>query len=485
MSGTSVSRPARSARSARRALAWEATKEYANGALWVLPGLAALLALAAGYGMSQIRVTPGTLLDRLAFQGTADDARTLLVTVSSTVVTVIALVLGLTVVALQLSSTAFSPRLLRNFLRDRATQVVLSVFIATFVYSAGGLFTVGFAAGERTEEFPRLAISGAILLLFASLGMVVYFADHLMHSIQIDAINKRVVDNTQHMLRQLHVETVGGLAPRAPEWAVPLKARKSGYVQVVHPELLLPVASQAGVTICLRPKVGAHVVAGTTIGWVWAPTADDPRPDPAPFEEVVNADVRIGFERTLEQDVAFGIRQQLDIACKALSAAINDPYTAVQAINHLSVVLCELAVRPLGADVLTDSAGRGQVVVPGNTFRDYLYFVCGVIGRYGAHELTVMTALCHLVRSCAEVLPTGSDRLNPLHQAAGFILADAERAMVRPSDVESIRRRIESLQAKIDAKRSAGGSHAGAQVLGNAEDGKLGVQVGQPGADQA
>jgi uncharacterized membrane protein len=217
------------------------------------------------------------------------------------------------------------------------------------------------------------------------------------------------------------------------------------------------VASQAGVTICLRPKVGAHVVAGTPIGWVWAPTAEDPRPDPEPFEQAVDADVRIGFERTLEQDVAFGIRQQLDIACKALSAAINDPYTAVQAINHLSVILCELAVRPLGADILTDAAGRGRVVVPGNTFRDYLFFVCGVIGRYGAHELTVMTAVSHLVRSCTEVLPPGSDRLKPLHQATGFILADAERAMVRASDVESIRRRTESLLAKIAAKQAPAG----------------------------
>src|SRR5918999_1502534 len=455
MASRATARRARSARSARRALRWEYLKEYASGALWVLPAMAAALALLGGLTMSQVQVERGTLLDRVAFQGTADDARTVLITVSSTVVTVIALVLGLTVVALQLSSTAFSPRLLRNFLRDRATQIVLSVFIATFAYSAGGLFTVGLAAGERTEEFPRLAISGAILLLFASLGMVVYFADHLMHSIQIDAINRRVVDNTRRVLREMHVETVGGLAPRAPEWAVPLRARKSGYVQVVHPELLLPVASQAGVTICLRPKVGAHVVAGTKIGWVWAPTAEDPRPDPEQFEQAVDADVRIGFERTLEQDVAFGIRQQLDMACKALSPAINDPYTAVQATNHLSEICCELALRPLGADILTDSQGKGRVVVPGNTFRDYLFFVCSVLGRYAAHELTVMTGASHLLRSCAEVLPPGSDRLNPLHQAAGFILADAKRAMVRPSDVESIRRRTESLLAKIDAKRPA------------------------------
>jgi uncharacterized membrane protein len=245
---------------------------------------------------------------------------------------------------------------------------------------------------------------------------------------------------------------VGGLAPRAPEWAVPLLARKSGYVQTAHPELMLPTAAEAGVTICLRARIGQHVIAGTTLGWVWAPTADAPRPSPEPFERSIHANLRIGFERTLEQDVAFGIRQQLDIACKALSAAINDPYTAVQAINHLSVVACELAVRPLGADVLTDADGRGRVVIPGNTFRDYLFFICGVLGRYGAGDQTVMDATLRLIRSCVDVLPPGSDRLNPLRKAAAAVLSDAERGLTRPLDLAAIRRTAESLLAKIDAK---------------------------------
>jgi uncharacterized membrane protein len=139
-------------------------REYVGGALWVLPSVAALVALAVGYGISQIDIPPESRLGWLAFQGTADDARVLLITISSTVVTVIALVLGLTVVALQLSSTQFSPRLLRNFLRDRPTQVVPSVFLATFVYSAAGLFTVAWrlvavleissaAGGQRGDRF--------------------------------------------------------------------------------------------------------------------------------------------------------------------------------------------------------------------------------------------------------------------------------------------------------------------------------------------
>jgi uncharacterized membrane protein len=180
-----------------------------------LPGVAGLAALAVGFAMSQVTVAPSSPLDRLAFQGTADDARALLITVSSTVVTVIALVLGLTVVALQLSSTQFSPRLLRNFLRDRGTQMVLSAFIATFVYSAAGLFTVGLE-GARTEAYPRLAVSGSILLLFVSLGMVVYFADYLAHSIQIDAINRLIERNTRRTIIQEEGVPIEEIPPRSP-----------------------------------------------------------------------------------------------------------------------------------------------------------------------------------------------------------------------------------------------------------------------------
>ena len=401
----STSSSAGLARQVRRSVAWHRFREYVNGALWVLPTAAALVALAAGYVMSQVTHDPDSLVDRLAFQGTGDDARALLITVSSTVVTVIALVLGLTVVALQLSSTQFSPRLLRNFLRDRSTQVVLSAFIATFVYSAAGLFTVGLEGGSRTEEFPRLAISGSILLLFVSLGFVVYFADHLAHSIQIDAINRRIERNTRRTIVQEGSASVEEVPPRAPEWAVPLVGRSSGYIQTVHPELLLPLAAETDVTIGLRHRVGQHVIAGTVIGWVWTASAADPAPSAAVFEESVLPDISVGFERTIEQDIGFGIRQQTDIACKALSAAINDPYTAVQAIEHLAVVYCDLAVRPLGAKVLHGPGGRGRVVVPGNTFEDYVRFISDVLGRYGANDVSVMLALVSLVRNCVEVLP--------------------------------------------------------------------------------
>ena len=385
---------------------WERWREYANGTLWVMPGIAALLALLTGFAMAQVRVRPGSVLSHVAFQGTADDARSLLIEVTGTVVTVIALTLGLTVVALQLSSTQFSPRLLRNFLRDRGTQVVLSVFIATFVYAAAGSFTVGVESGARTEDYPRLAVSGSIVLLFASLGMVVYYADHLAHSIQIDAITRQVERNTRRALNRLAPDQTPEPPPRAPGWAAALSSRRTGYVQTIHPELMLPLVAGSDTTTCLRVRVGQHVIAGTVLGWVWASTADDPPPDHPVFEAALNNSVRIGFERTGEQDVAFGLRQLIDIACKALSPAVNDPYTAVQAIDHLSTIANDLATRPLGTLTLTDSEGGGRVIVPGNTFGDYIHFICSMIGRYGRGEVTVLLALVRLLRTCA-VGPVG------------------------------------------------------------------------------
>jgi uncharacterized membrane protein len=356
------------------------------------------------------------------------------------------------VVALQLSSTQFSPRLLRNFLRDRGTQVVLSAFIATFVYSAAGLFTVGLEAGARTEDYPRLAVSGSILLLFVSLGMVVYFADHLAHSIQIDAINRLIERNTRRTIIQEEGVPIEEVPPEVPEWAVPLLGKNSGYIQTVHPQLLLPLAAEHGVTIGLRHRVGQHLVAGTVLGWVWTPSPDEPRPRAESFEAAVLSDVRIGFERTVEQDIGFGIRQQTDIACKALSPAVNDPYTAVQALDHLSVIYCDLAVRPLGTKVLTGPAGKGRVVLPGGTFDDYVRFISAAFGRYGSSDVIVMLALLRLFQHCVEVLPASSDRLAVLDQAAATALADAERSIPRPDDLERIRAAVMSLRSTINSR---------------------------------
>ena len=429
-----------------------AVREYVKGSLWVWPGISAVVALLVGFAVSRINVAEGSFFSPLAFAGTADDARALLMIISGTVVTVIALVLGLTVVALQLSSTQFSPRLLRKFLRDRAVQIVLSVFVATFVYSAAGLYTVGLAAGGRIEQFPRLAISGAILLLLASMAMVVYFADHLAHAIQVDAIGARVEKDTLAMLPRVHAgENGGGAAP--PAWAVELRATRSGYLQTVEPEVILPVARQYRLTLRLRLRVGEHVVAGTVLGWAWSASDGGPMPDAPTLQALLDQTVRIGFERTLEQDPALGIRQLVDMACKALSPAVNDPYTAVQAVDHLSVIFCKMAVRPLGDTIAGDPDLPALVIVPGRRFGDYLSAMCGLIRRYGSKEPTLSVALLGLLDNCAALLPVNSPRWDDLDEQADLILADATREVAQPADLYAVVAATADLKTRVKQSR--------------------------------
>jgi len=430
----------------------EALREYMSGSLWFLPSLSALAALIVGWLVSQINMGPESesAWASLAFQGTADDARALLTAVAGTVVTVIALVLGLTVVALQLSSTQFSPRLLRNFIRDRPNQVVLSVFVATFVYSSAGLFTVGVASGERVQTYPRLAVSGSLALLFATLAAVVFFADHLAHSIQIDAITKRVERSTLVVARS-RLGTCEEPTPVRPGWAVPVPATLSGYVQTVHPEQLLPAAGREGVTVLLVPRVGEFVVAGTALAWVWAPGESDARPDPQRLAGVLEHAVRIGFERTFEQDVAFGIRQLVDVACKALSPAVNDPYTAVQAIDHLSVIFCTLAGRPLGDYVAQDPGNGGLVIIPARRFGDYLATMCGLIRRYGSREPTLCLALFRLLSRCAETVRSDPTRRAAIDEQGSILLDAATRGIDQPEDLAAVTRAAGTLHRTLAA----------------------------------
>ena len=248
----------------------EAAIEYMRGALWVMPTVAVGLALIAGSALSSITLDRGSSIALLVFQGTADDARNLLIAIASTMVTVIALVLGLTVVALQLASTQFSPRLLRNFLRDLVNQLTLSSFVATFAYSTAGLYTVGISAGERTTDYPRLAVSGALVLLFVSMIMLVFFVHHLAHSIQIDQVMGDVEKSTLYVVRaSLAAGDEAARRPDIPPAAIPLLATRSGYVQTFHLEGMVEVAVHHGAVIAVVPMVGEHVISGTPLAWAW------------------------------------------------------------------------------------------------------------------------------------------------------------------------------------------------------------------------
>jgi uncharacterized membrane protein len=429
----------------------EAAVEYLRGALWVMPTVAVGVALIAGSVLSSITIDPASSLAPLVFQGTADDARNLLIGIASTMVTVIAVVLGLTVVALQLASTQFSPRLLRNFLRDLVNQLTLSSFVATFAYSTAGLYTVGISGGERTTDYPRLAVSGALVLLFVSMIMLVFFAHHLAHSIQIDQVMLDVERTTLHVVREsLAPGDDTARRPDIPAAAIPLLATKSGYVQTFHLEDLVEVAARHGACLAVVPMIGEHVIVGTPLAWAWSSTDRTSPLSVGAAQSLavgLNRGVRMGFERTAEQDAAFGVRQLADIASKALSPAVNDPYTAVQAVDHLSVILAALATRPLGNQVLTDGDGTPRVHIPA---RDWAYFIdlgLGQVRRFGHTEPRVVLALLRVARDLGTLCH--GPRMTSLRDYVTVLLDDVKQDMAQPADRDPLLERGNRLLSNL------------------------------------
>jgi uncharacterized membrane protein len=446
-----------------------ALRDALRGALWFLPTAALLVSLVLGLLLASVDVDEDSLLWPVAFKGSADDARQILIVVGATMITVTGLVFSLTIVALQIASSQFSPRLLRNFLRDRGNQWVLAVFVSTFAYSTAGLQTVGEDRAGGGDFVPRLAISGAMVFALASLAMLIYFINHLAHSIQIDHIMRDVERRTLEVIRTGEPEDVvvghdtddgrasgpasGPATASVDVRDVTVAAWSSGYVQSVDGEGLARLASERNVAFELRPHVGDYVVAGDPLLSVRA--ADGAWPTGAAAVTELRPLVRVGIERTMEQDIAFGIRQLVDIALRALSPAINDPYTAVQATDHLTNILAVLADRPLTAWMLRDADGIVRLTVPRPGFIDYVDLACDQIRRFGAAEPGIITALTRLVAALAARVTDG-DRRRGLARQARLLAADAEREIRQPADLVRVERDIARLLDELGAPPTVG-----------------------------
>jgi uncharacterized membrane protein len=423
---------------ARRRVLWD----YLGGALWVLPTLSVMAFLTAGALLSRVSVDADSPLWPMAFQGSAEDARGILVVVSATMITVTGLVFALTIVALQIASGQYSPRLLRNFMRDRGTQVVLSVFVGAFAYSTAGLHTVGIQRAGGEAFVPRLAVSGSLLLGLASVGVLIYFIHHLARSIQIDAIMSTVERETREVIDDVYPGQPGYLEPEErcpdpPAWAVVLPAGRSGYVQAVQPEPLVRAAADHDLVFRLARQVGEHAVEGTPLAWVWPRVPDQSPVEPQLLQAALEDAVTVGFERTMVQDVPFGLRRLVDIGNKALSPAINDPYTGIQALHHLSVLLCMLARRRLGDRLYHDEQGTLRVAVPLPKFGDYLRLGTAQIRRSGAKEPAVARSLIQLFKDVGSSA-VGDDRRRACARHIWLVLEDAKRETAQPADVEAV-----------------------------------------------
>lgn len=378
--------------------------DHLRGSLWGLPSVAVACAGAAGLFLAQYRVPEDSLLSWFAYDGGADGARSVLQVISGSTITVTSLVFSLTVVALQMAASQYSPRLLNGFVRDLGNQVTLAVFLSTFIFSLLVLPSVR-SAGEDVAPFvPELAVTVALVLATASVGALVFFIHHVTRSLRIEAITRRVRDETLASIARntdrtlpywAHIDE--RLRDRSGEVHTEISAPRSGYIRSVDTARLVQVGVTHDVRIRFRRSIGEYVAEGTVLAWVFCgPDRAITAETAIQVERRVVRATRISFERSMQEDVGFGLRQLIDIAIKAVSPAMNDPTTSIAAIGHLSVALQELAHRPLGGKRYRRD-GHTFVEVPRPIFSDYLDLVISPISHYGSGDVTVLLRLLQLL----------------------------------------------------------------------------------------
>lgn len=394
------------------AIGISALRDEARTRLWPLPVVALVLALAVGVVLPLLDAAVGDQLpDYLTtylFGGGAGAARTVLSVIATSLISVTSLTFSLTVVTLQLASSQYSPRLLRTFTRDRFVHGTLALFLGSFVYALTVLRTVRTPEEGGSAFVPQLSVTVAFLLALASILGLVLFLAHLAREIRVETILRNVHADASKTIDQVLAERdpAASMSPVPPLPATgvsKLLAPASGFLVAVDPERLRSAALAADALVVIDAHVGKALVEGTPVGCAWSRTggARLSEEDRTALQQCLEEALETGFERTTRQDVEFGLRQLTDVAVKALSPGINDPTTAVHALNHSAALLCELLSRELGAWILDDDDGRARVVVARPRFEDLLDLAVTQSRIYGADDPFVMRTLLELLLAVA------------------------------------------------------------------------------------
>jgi len=413
----------------------EGVVERLRTSVWGFPMLASIALLLLTLPLLRVRAAPDSTLAAWTFAGDAATASGLLQTVATSAMTAASLTFSLTVVALQLASQQFSPRLLREFARDRLIQVTMALLISAFVVAL-----VTLRAIDPERDLPVLAVTLVLALGVASALVLLAFIGHMVRSLRIDTMMVVVHQDARRSAFEAYLERGEGPAAPGPELPGPaggtlVLARRSGFVRSVDAERLVQVAREHAVLLRLGVRPGDSVVAGSPIASAWSCDGRDVAAD-ALADHLPSA-VVLGHERTEEQDVAFGFRQLVDIAVKAVSPAVNDPTTAAEALGYCADLLVLLQGRRLGPQVRADADGVVRVVLPDRDHRYYLDLTCAQVRRFGRSEPTVLTALLRLLRDCAASARDAEQRQGITEQV-DLVLAETSDALL-PSDADEVR----------------------------------------------
>ena len=311
--------------------------------------------------------------------------------ITSSMISFTALVFSITVVVLQLTSSQFSPRILRTFLRDRVSQISLGVFVATFVYAMTVLRSV---RGEETETpfVPRVATTVSFLLVIASVGVFIWYIQHIANAIRAANVLEAVASKTRGLIEKMYPRDASYPPAPVAEARGTISAGRPGVLAAVNVRGLVELAAQKRCLLELVPYIGGYLPEGGELFVVRSPGGGLPAVDDLDWKAVKNF-VTFSVERTMEHDVAYGFRQLTDVAERVLSPSMNDHTTAVQAVDQLHDLLRRLVTRPMPERVHCDSDGSPRLLVHEIGLDHYLDVAVAQVALWGKDSPRVMTRL--------------------------------------------------------------------------------------------
>ena len=388
--------------------------------LWLVPLVAFVVAFALSQGLLAFDRTVDTSANAwFVYGGSPQGARQMLSTIAGSMITFIGLVFSSTILVLQLASSQFSPRILRSFFSDRIIQGALATFIATFAYAILVLREVREEAGH--SFVPGLSTFVAISLVWLSLAMFVVYIDHIGARIRAVSIIATAAKATLKTVRSLQAQR-----PRRAEFVRPafaaqvIRARIHGVIADVDAKRLLRFAEKHDAMVEVVPMAGDFVIDGSPLIFVWCGRELD-----ADFAKSIASCISIERDRTMRSDVLFGIRQLVDIADKALSPGINDPTTAVQALDQLHEVLRVVAASAPGSDTYAGTDAVARVLVPAPTWKNYLDHALEEIILYGRGSIPVSRRIRTLVIDLEQsVIPENRPALRAYRERIEALIAD-------------------------------------------------------------
>ncbi len=439
--------PARIGKDRRQLPSWR--WEELRTTLWVVPSVLVVvsaLLFVVTFEIDLAAYHHQIILPDWIRTGTADAERQVLIAIAAAVITVIGVVFSITILALTLASQQFGPRMMRNFVRDIGNQVTLGVFVGTFVYS---VLALGSISSISSSFVPHLSTSVAEALLLVDLGVLIYFIHHIAKSIQLPEVIAGIADDLMESIDSEFPEEVGdGVAEPATrlhagksvaelltlieERGAVVPSQVGGYIQYVGYSQLIAIATRTDSVIRLEHRPGHFLGTGRPLAMVW------PRGAAPEVARALSKAHVTGPHRTLVQDPVFAIDQLVEIAIRALSAAVNDTFTALTCIDWLAAGLGRVSGRVLDEGVYRDAGGHVRLI---EFDPSYARMVNRAFDKIRQAARGMPAVLIRLIDSLGSVMldTVSVEQRLVLRRQADMVLRLAEDTVSEPNDLEEIR----------------------------------------------